>query len=319
MVDNLYRQTMAYSGEVPWHRKGEGFTTLMTSDQAIRGAKLDYEVVKERLYREDGSPTTAHVTINKFNNEILGYVSAKYSIIQNVRAFDFFDEFVGQGLAMYVTAGALGVGEKMWLLAKLPSSFSPLHGDTTELYCLLVNTHDGERPLCVCFTPIRVVCQNTLNMALANCQNVVKIRHTLNAEERMREAGRIMKLMDEHFKRLGDTAEKLARFEIDDDFIKEYQNALFGKNEDLPELGPSRSIRWDKIRMYEGRLYNGMGVDIPGVKGTAWWCLNAGVEMADYDMTKNDADPTERVIFGNSAKFKQSALDTVLELVKVRS
>ena len=327
MSENLYENTMAYSGqEVPWHRKGIQFAEPMTSQQVIQAAKLNYLVEKEPAYRlkedEFGVKTPikiggAFVTINRDNDKVLGVVGSRYEPIQNIDAFDFFDEFIGADKAIFETGGALGDGEKMWLLAKLPNEFAPVAGDLIKQYCVLYNTHDGSSPCSVMFTPIRVVCQNTMNMALRKCTNIVKIRHTINASDRLAEAGRILSLMNEYFTRMGEECTSLAKTPIDDKFIEEYQDALFGKEKDFADRGPGRSIRLKKIEMFRGRLHNGMGVDIPGVAGSAWHPLQAAIEFADYDMPKEGRDMAESVVFGTAAEFKQKAWDKMFELVKV--
>ena len=319
MVANLYNDTMAFTGEKPWHELGQHFEGKMTSDQAIEAANLDYFVIKEQLLRQDGSVAKGgFATINTTNNKILGIVGARYEIIQNTKAFNFFDELVGRGEAIYETAGALGDGEKVWLLAKLPGSFSPIAGDKIEQFCMLYNSHDGTAPCSVMFTPIRVVCQNTLNIALKNSTQVVKVRHTLKAEDKLEEAGRIMKEMNEYFTIMGDKCHDLANFIIDDDFIKIYKEALFGAEKDIPE-GRGRTIRAKKIEAFDGYMQGGKGVEIPGVKGSAWWPVQAAIEYADYDMPRIGKDPTETVIFGSGADFKQKAWDKAFAMVGARS
>lgn len=321
MTDNLYNNTMALNieGGEAWHKRGKHFDGLMTSEQAIEGAELDYFVIKEQLLRQDGTTAKgAFATINTTNNKILGVVGARYEIIQNAKAFLFFDELVGLGQAIYETAGALGDGQRVWLLAKLPDWLEPIAGDKIEQYCLLYNSHDGSAPCSVMFTPIRVVCQNTLNLALSKCTQIVKVRHTLNADERLTEAGRIMKEMNEYFTVFGDRCHTLTKFTIDDEFIKFYKEALFGVEKDIPE-GRGRTIRANKLEEFDKYMKSGKGVELPGVRGSAYWPLQAAVEYADFSMPRLGKDPTETVVFGTAADFKQKAWDKVWAMVDARS
>jgi phage/plasmid-like protein (TIGR03299 family) len=321
MAHNLYNDTMAYTGSEPWHQLGKHCEGAMTAAQAIEMADLGYMVIKEQLLRQDGSLCKGgFATINTDNNKVLGVVGARYEIIQNVRAFDFFDSLIGgEAGAIYQTAGALGDGERIWLLAKLPKSFSPIAGDKIEQYIMLMNSHDGSSPCQVMFTPIRVVCQNTLNMALGKgSTQIVKVRHTLNAEDRLEEAGKIMKEMNDYFTLMGDKCHELGKFIIDDDFINMYKNALFGEEKDVAE-GRGRTIRTKKIDAFDGYMANGKGVELPGVKGTAWWPVQAAVEFADYTMPKLGKDPTDCVIFGSGADFKQKAWDKAFAMVGART
>ena len=261
MSANLYENTMAFNAKsgLPWHQQGNGFEGLLTSEQAIHSAKLDYFVIKEQLLRQDGTIAKgAFATINTTNNKILGVVGSRYEVIQNERAFGFFDELVGKSEAIYETAGALGDGEVVWLLAKLPKTFEPIAGDKVEQYCLLYQSHNGTAPCSVMFTPIRVVCQNTLNMALGKgSTQIVKIRHTVNAEDRLEEAGRIMKEMNAYFTLMGDKCHELGKFIIDDEFLKLYKEALFGTDKEVAE-GRGRTIRDKKIAAFDEP------VDLPG-------------------------------------------------------
>lgn len=319
MAHNLYQNKMAFTGDLPWHKLGTRFANAMTAEQAMQGAGLDYKVTKEYLCLETtGERVNAWATYNNDNKKILGFVGGDYEVIQNKQAFQFFDILVGQGAAIYETAGALGNGEKVWLLAKLPNTFAPIAGDLIEQYCMLSTSHDGSMPCQVSFTPIRVVCQNTLNIGLKQATNIVKIKHTLNADVRLDEAARILKSMNDYFAQMGEQCHKLAEFQIDDDYINDYINGLFMNESDISERGPGRALRNKKIEMFKGRMNYGRGVDLPGVVGTAWWVLNAATEMSDYDLPKKMQDPTESIMFGSLAKFKQKAWDLSFALVEAR-
>lgn len=326
MSHGLYKNTMAFTGEKPWHRLGIQFNERMNSTQAIHAAQLDYKVITQPLYRifDPGQirESGAYATVNSDTNEQLGVVGERYTPIQNGDAFKFFDSLVEEGAAIYETAGALGKGERVWILAKLPKSFSILSEDKVECYCLLYNSHDGTSPLSVMFTPIRVVCQNTLNMALGSkkAQNIVKIRHTTYAEDRISEAGRILKYMSTYFNEIGEECHKLSEFTIDDAFIVNFKDLMFGKEDEIPDsAGRAKAIRANRLEIFDKRMQSGMGVNIPGVVGTPWHLVNAAVEMADYDMPKIGKDPTESVLFGSSAEFKQRAWDTAFELMEAMS
>jgi len=321
MAHNLYKDTMVYTGvDIPWHGLGVHFDGMMKSSEAIEAAQLGYEVRKEQLYRkitmENGEKfdglENAFATINGDTNKTLGIVGSDYAVVQNREMFAFFDEFVEKNAAIFETAGALGNGERIWMLARLPGSFEPIAGDVINQYCLLYGSHDGTCPVSVQFTPIRVVCQNTLNMAINKSESIVKVRHTKNASERLAEAGRILARLNAYYETMGEKMHDLTKFCIDDDFIEAYQNLLFGKEEDFEDRG--RTIRMSKLQMFEGRRLNGMGVDIPGVADSAYGLLNAAIEYADYDM-RNEGNVVQDILFGKCAKFKQKAFDGILQLV----
>jgi phage/plasmid-like protein (TIGR03299 family) len=325
-MHNLYRNTLAFTGQRPWHQLGVQFEKEFTSAEAIAAARLDYPVLKERLYRlrpDLGSgftePIEAWATINGHTQDVLGIVGDQYEILQNREAFDFFDILLKESGGKLQTAGAIGKGEKVWMLAKLPEVFYPIAGDGVEKFLLGTTSHDGTTKTEVRFTDIRVVCQNTFNLAMQGSRGVISIRHTSNMRQKLEMAAMVMLRYKEHFDLVGESFSKLASVRVDDAWIDEYLERMIGNPINVAD-GRGRTMMENKIRIIEGRLNTGMGVDLPGVAGTAWWALNSMVEFADYDMrTKGQAaDETRRtqsLLFGRGADFKQQAFDTAMAMV----
>src|SRR5690606_14818 len=195
-----------------WHGLGQIVEQYPTSEEAIKYAGLDYEVVKSPLFTKgSGIIETANgmeigsnelevpnyfANIRSDNNAVLGVVGKDYHIVQNREAFNFFDAIVGGGEGiLYETAGALGNGERIFITAKLPDYIRVGNGDdVTEKYIFLTTSHDGSGSITAAFTPIRIVCQNTLNVSLRNMTNVVRIKHTSGAKQRIENAHKIMGL-----------------------------------------------------------------------------------------------------------------------------
>jgi len=325
-MHNLYRNTLAYTGQRPWHHLGVQFDQEFTSAEAIAAARLDYLVTKEQLYRlrpdlgpGHSEPTEAYATINGHTHDVLGIVGDGYEVLQNQEAFDFFDILLNESGGKLQTAGAIGKGEKVWMLAKLPEIFYPLAGDGVEKYLLGTTSHDGSMRTEVRFTGIRVVCQNTMNMALNESRGVIAIRHTQNMRQKLDMAAMVLLRYRDHFDVMGENLSKLASVRIDDAWIDEYLQRLVGNPDNVPD-GRARTMMQNKIALIEGRLAYGKGVDLPGVQGTAWWALNAAYEFADYDMKAKgqNNDPTRRtnsILFGTAAEFKQEAFDTAMAMV----
>ena len=213
---NYNEQTGRYSffsvKEKAWHGLGQIVEQYPTSEEAIKYAGLDYEVVKSPLFTNglelitdlndlDLNHKTLEVpnyfaNIRTDNNTVLGVVGKDYHIVQNREAFNFFDAIVGgnEGI-LYETAGALGNGERIFITAKLPDYIRVGNGDdVTEKYIFLTTSHDGSGSITAAFTPIRIVCQNTLNASLRNMTNVVRIKHTSGAKQRIENAHKIMGL-----------------------------------------------------------------------------------------------------------------------------
>lgn len=200
--------------EKPWHNLGQIVEQHPTSEEAIKFAGLGYEVEKSPLFTKGTSLTESQdelimsdselevlnyfANIHTDNNTVLGVVGKDYHIVQNGDAFSFFDSIVGgkEGI-FYETAGALGNGERIFITTKLPDYIRVGNGDDiTEKYIFLTTSHDGSGSITAAFTPIRIVCQNTLNASLKNMSNVVRIRHTSAAKQRLEGAHKVMKLAD---------------------------------------------------------------------------------------------------------------------------
>lgn len=189
--------------EKAWHELGQIVEDYPTSAEALKFAGLDYEVIKEDIYttsyNSDGQAMdftkrikTHFANIRRDNGDVLGVVGKDYEIVQNKDAFSFFDSIVGGDGIQYETAGALGKGERIFITAKLPGYIKVGKEDLIEKYLFLTTSHDGFGSITAAFTPIRVVCQNTLNAAMRNHTNSIKIRHTANAKERLEQAHKVM-------------------------------------------------------------------------------------------------------------------------------
>lgn len=187
--------------EKAWHNLGQIIEDYPTSAEAIFHAGLDYEVEKRKLFTPTLENSTIEVpnyfsSIRTDNNAVLGVVGKDYQIVQNRDAFSFFDSIVDGDGILYETAGALGNGNRIFITAKLPDYIQVGKDDLIEKYLFLTTSHDGSGSITVAFTPIRIVCANTLNAALRNQTNTIRIRHTSNAKQRLEQAHKVMGISD---------------------------------------------------------------------------------------------------------------------------
>jgi len=221
------KASMMYTGATPWHRLGTKLAQPATSKQAIQAANLNWRVIKKRLYAIDGgevlkSDKYAIVREDKWGKEgckVLGVVSDGYTPVQNSDAFDFFDSIVGNGEAVYHTAGALGNGERVWILAKLPDDICVAGDDVVNKFLLLANAHDGTMSVQIKFTPVRVVCQNTLTQALSIDNIGIKIAHSRKVHNKLSVASETLGIIRLRYDDLAKSFEGMAKIALDCIFL----------------------------------------------------------------------------------------------------
>ena len=236
--------------EKAWHNLGQIITDYPTSAQAIKHAGLDYEVEKRKLFTSSGEIILDNQTIqNKIevpnyfstvrtdNDAVLGVVGKDYQIVQNRDAFSFFDSIVGGDGILYETAGALGKGERVFITAKLPDYIRVGNDDLIEKYLFLTTSHDGSGSITAAFTPIRIVCNNTLNAAMNNKTNTVRIRHTSNAKQRLEQAHKVMGISDMLSAQMENIFNHWTKIHITDNEVKKLiQSALVPNKEVLKTI-----------------------------------------------------------------------------------
>ncbi len=246
--------------EKAWHGLGQIVEDYPTSAEAIKFANLDYTVEKRKLFIYDNENQLAdepacrtgrereikiaeievpnyYATMRTDTEQVLGVVGKDYEVVQNTEAFNFFDAIVqGEGI-QYETAGALGKGERIFITAKLPGYIKVGNDDLIEKYLFLTTSHDGFGSITAAFTPTRIVCNNTLNAALRNCTNSIKIRHTQNAKERLEEAHKVMGISNKLSEELEGIFNQWARVTITDAEVKKLiQQAMVPSKEVLHNL-----------------------------------------------------------------------------------
>ena len=306
--------SMFYYGEKPWHKLGTEVKEVATSEQAITAAKLDWNVRKEQLQRADGTKVESFATVRSDTNETLGVVGNVYEPLQNKSAFSFFDAVVGEKAAMYHTAGSLGNGEAVWMLAKLPGYIRVIGDDVSEKFLLLTNRHDGRGAVRVMFTPIRVVCQNTLNIALSGIEKRFKAKHTGSLGNKVKDIQDYLGIIDAKSSLFEECARKLATVELTTEAWKNYVKNSGLIPQEIP--GERQSTRAYNIMEDVSRLFeHGKGQEMPGAKHTAWGAFNAVVEYVDYQRATKEGKRAESLLFGSGANIKQTAWDNALALV----
>jgi phage/plasmid-like protein (TIGR03299 family) len=314
---------MFYVGEKPWHGLGKELQSPATAAEAVTAAQLNYGVELQPVFAQNGREIPGRRASVRSDTQVpLGVVSDRYKVVQNIEAFSFFDTVVGEGQAIYHTAGALGLGERIWILAKLPKDVVIAREDVVEKYLVLTNTHDGTSALRLYFTPVRVVCQNTLNMSLYESREGISIRHTGEIKNKIEEARRVLGLTVNYYAQFEKIAKQLVDVKLNVETAEKYFNVVvFGKEPDKEVLESKvyQNRQKDLVRLFE----EGKGNNIPEVKYSAWAAYNAVTEWVDHFKTVRGLakDPTSRlkdVWFGTGAAYKEKAFNELAELVGVK-
>lgn len=312
-------ESMMYAGQVPWHGIGTAVQGEVTAEAALNLAGLDWRVELAPVFTGTGIVQTlverARATVRRTDGRVLGIVGERYVPVQNGEAFAFLDEIVGAGQAIYHTAGALDGGRKIWLLAKLPGDMCVgATGDVVERYLLLINSHDGSSALRMLVTPIRVVCQNTLTLALREGHGEgIAIKHTTSATARIGEARRVLGLANAYYEEFGSEVRRLAGAAYSDEQMIVLAETL------LPGVPGEVSTRTKNLRNQVVALFHeGLGHD--RIAGTAWAALNAVAEFSDHVRTVRAGDlaiKAEKRLasawLGSGAAFKRLAHQTILQ------
>ena len=323
MSANLLMQngqaSMFYINEVPWHGLGTRLAQPATAQAAIQAARLDWKVVKLPLFAGSKRiPVPDRFAVVRRTGDliqrtdpVLGVVSNEYTPLQNAQAFQFFDPIVGQEAAVYHTAGALGNGERVWILAKLPGHIRVVGDDLTEKYLLLANSHDGKSSVTIKFTPVRVVCQNTLTLAL-NDGSAWRVSHHADIHQKLKQAHQMMGLINDRFADLEQSFQAMSRVQLDTSRLSEYLAAVYPEvTEPDKQLLVQRDRSWSEFFFDQGK-----GNRLAGVAGTLWAGFNGVTEWIDHRQTRQNA--SQRLTsawFGESARIKSRAFTVALDKV----
>jgi len=309
------RASMIYVGEAPWHGLGTRLERPATAAEAMRTARMDWEVVKTPVYacagnRLIGSDRFAIVRadmLGKDDCKVLAIVGREYTPLQNRDAFRFFDPIVGPDAAVYETAGVLAGGKRIWILAKLPGEIRVAGDDVSHKYLLLFNSHDGTSAVGVKFTPIRVVCQNTLTMAITHGRTLWA-KHTRSLRENLDTARRKLGIIHEKFEAIEAHFRRMAAVQMVGNRLREYLERVFPYPSNREDRKSTR--RAEHQREWARRFFEeGRGNDRPGVRGTLWAAYNGVAEYIDHCVRRGQSHlrHLDRIWFGEGYSIKVRA------------
>lgn len=244
-------ESMFYVRKTPWHGLGTRVQEAPSSSEALIKAGLDWNVVQEPIYTETEELIEGYkANVRDSDRKVLGVVTDRYKVIQNQEAFAFTDELLGEGVR-YETAGSLQGGKKVWLLAHMPHEYI-ISGERISPYLLFSNTHDGSGAIKVALTPIRVVCQNTLNLALSQASRSWSMIHTGNIQNKLQEAKDTLFMAEKYMDNLGKEFETLRMQSMTDKQVMEFietllpieDNATFQQKRNMKRLQEDMKMRY---------------------------------------------------------------------------
>ena len=290
-------ESMFYVRETPWHGLGTKVLEAPASKDALQLAGLSWRVLQEPIYTATEELVDGYkANVRDSDRKVLGVVTDRYRVIQNDEAFAFTDGLLGEGVK-YETAGSLQGGRKVWLLAHMPHEYI-ISGERISPYLLFSNTHDGSGAIKVALTPIRVVCQNTLNLALAGAKRSWSMIHTGDIKEKMQEAKNTLLLAEKYMDELGKEFEALRMKKLTDKQVMEYIEILLPiEDGSTPQQEKNmKRLREDmKIRYFDAP-------DLQGVGKNAYRFVNAVSDFATH------AEPLRR-----TANYKENLFSRTVD------
>lgn len=324
MAHDLFQGTMAYVGAIPgepppWHGLGKLVSADVTAEEMIVAANLGWMVWKEpapgaRLRTEDPETYDRYLVMrepvgpDEACSVALGMVTSAYEPVQNHEAFAFFEPFIENRWASFSTAGALGNGERIWVMARLVGDIEIAPDDIVERYLLLSTSHHGKGAVSIRFTPIRVVCQNTLNLAMRGGTGVCTIRHTpyVRAHLRKAQAEELRRISEKVFDGAQQRFRAMADRRMQTPEMFAYLDRVFPRTR-LQEQRNRTPHSWDAV----WRILEDERVTPRGTEDTLWAVYNAVVRYEDYRPTDERLEESRlaRVWFGRGRGLKLRALN----------
>ncbi len=303
-------ESMFYTREKPWHGLGTMVMEAPDSRSAVQLAGLDWSVSQKALATTDGIPVPGFkANIRSTDNRVLGVVTDRYKIVQNEEAFSFTDALLGEGVR-YETAGSLQDGRRVWLLAKLPQKYI-ISGDEFMPYLVFMNSHDGSGGIKAAMTPIRVVCMNTLNLALSTAKRSWSANHVGDIRGKLDDARYTLLYADKYMGELGKAIDCLNKTKLSDRQVYEYIDALFPLADNASPQQKKNILRLkEEVKM---RYFD--APDLKGVGRNGYRFINAVSDFATHSKPLRERANYKESLFARTVDGN-ALIDRAYELVK---
>lgn len=316
----------------PWHGLGTVVEGLLTAKDTLEQAKLDWSVIKQpiTLQGSDRIIPDNFATVRTDDNSVLGIVGNGYTILQNNDAFNFFDTIAERGDAIYETAGSLFGGRKIFITAKIPGLIRVGSGeDVSEKYVLLTNSHDGTGAVSAKLITTRVVCNNTLTMALRESGRTVSIRHSQLMHDKLKVASEMLGIANQRFQDMEQTFNAFLQHKMTETEVKNFLYQVFdttpvvkGDKQDDNQESDIRDEK-DKRAIIQILELHESGKGAEDTRGTLWGAFNAITEWTNHYRTykqresgnSREDNKLQSIFFGQSAALADRAIDIGKKLV----
>jgi phage/plasmid-like protein (TIGR03299 family) len=304
MIDG--QASMAWAGDLPWHGLGTKVSNDLTPDQMLKAANLDWKVNPIAAFANIGGKQTdigRSALVRDRDNRVLDVITNDWVPNQNSDAFEFFNDFVAAGEMEMHTAGSLRDGQIVWALAKIKDSFELFKGDQVDSYLLFTNPHKYGSSIDVRFTPIRVVCNNTLTLSLSqNSSQVVKVSHRNEFNgDAVKETLGIAKEKLQSYKEM---AAYLGSKRYNDETVVDYFKRVFPVTGAKKEISKNAEIALNIIDQQPGAEY---------AEGTWWQAFNAVTFMTDHVIGRSNDNRLQSAWYGYNKGLKTRALESAVE------
>ena len=308
------KAAIAYVGETPWHGLGQQLSADSTIETWAEESGLDFQLATADVqftppasvwngFKAQSLPYDGKKVMYRTDSNLpLGLVSSQYKIVQPIEVLEFFRDMVGN-IAHLETAGVLRNGAHYWALAKMDGEFN-IAGDKVNQYLLLASSADGSLATQARLTSVRVVCNNTLQLAQQKGKANVSVRH--NSIFRPEAIKAELANSNETFRMFEQTAKTLASIKLGSTMAQAIFTKILGGDEKNPSRAAARALT-----LFEGA---GIGSELESSKGTAWGALNAVTQLMDWETARTGDARLANAWFGGGVNVKQQAVDALLAL-----
>ena len=310
-------ESMMFHGALPWHGEGNKIADehLYNISEGIKTAGMDWEVGLRPLQTADTHEKVGHkACYRKSDNKILGVVGPRWTPVQNWDMFKWFQPWLDSKSVMLHTAGSLCGGEKVWVLCQIVSDNLVIaKDDEVAKFILLANSHNGSMAVRAGFTPIRVVCANTLASAIHCAESqLIRVRHSSKVLENLDKIQEIMDIANQEFEATAEQYRFLASKQIHQGDLRKYVKIILGCETVVDAELPKKTVNImeEMFKMID----SGKGQDNPAIKGTWWSAYNGVNEYLNYAKGRSASNRLDSLWFGPGAKMNQDALDAALKM-----